>query len=651
MSVAFHVAQTGTRDTGTANLPITIPGGASVGDQLIVVIETPHTASLFTWTPPSGWTQDVGVQTSTCAVYVFHKAAVPADIGATLTFTSDSATRSVWTVRAYSGAELVSVLDPAAPATTTDAALHTSVTAPAITTGTAGVMSVEIFAVQSSTQNPAESVTWTPPAGYGNTQTVQTASTTNPNLHMLTVDELLGAAGTYGPDTATISLPHQSIAVHLGLKARTIDTPPVASAVANPSTQLGTFPVTLDATASYDPDNAGPLSYVWTQVDGDPQVIPDGDPNAIEPTYTFIAPNVTTSLTFRCAVTDAGGNTTISSPVNVSITPAGAWTPRVRDTLVTAVTNSTAAPSCSIPATVQLGDVMILYAASNNQGVSPVTAPAGWTLLGTVNSGAAQNVLMAWWKVATATDAKSTVTLTSTTAGRWVLTWRAFYDVDNTNPFDVAAVTYTGSNQTPTAGSLTSDLNAALSVVAFADAYAGGSSYDMAWTTPTNYTDAATGSTTNATLSNPYMAVYDRLLGLAGATGSIATSISVSRQWTAMHLILRPKTTNTPPTANAGSDQTVNPNATVILNGSGTDVDGQTLTFSWSQISGPSVTLTGNGNLVSFVAPALANAADLTFRLSVSDGIAQTTDDCVVHINPQNEWVVAGGSNQPGVLY
>ena len=50
---------------------------------------------------------------------------------------------------------------------------------------------------------------------------------------------------------------------------------------------------------------------------------------------------------------------------------------------------------------------------------------------------------------------------------------------------------------------------------------------------------------------------------------------------------------NQPPVANAGPDQTVTAGESVTLAGSGTDVDGTIVSYAWTQVSGPAVTLSG----------------------------------------------------------
>jgi len=81
--------------------------------------------------------------------------------------------------------------------------------------------------------------------------------------------------------------------------------------------------------------------------------------------------------------------------------------------------------------------------------------------------------------------------------------------------------------------------------------------------------------------------------------------------------------TNSPPVANAGQDQTVNELATVFLDGSSSvDPNGNPLTYQWTQIQGPVVTLSNpTSPSPSFVSPnGLSAAQTLVFQLTVYDG-------------------------------
>ncbi|WP_368528937.1 glycosyl hydrolase family 18 protein [Enterobacter cloacae] len=99
-----------------------------------------------------------------------------------------------------------------------------------------------------------------------------------------------------------------------------------------------------------------------------------------------------------------------------------------------------------------------------------------------------------------------------------------------------------------------------------------------------------------------------------------------------------PVVTNHAPVASA-ADQAVTGPATVTLDGSAsTDPDGDALTYKWTQISGPSVTLTNSTKAkASFSVGAVTSNQTLAFRLTVTDvkGLSSTADVQVVNKAPK----------------
>ena len=102
--------------------------------------------------------------------------------------------------------------------------------------------------------------------------------------------------------------------------------------------------------------------------------------------------------------------------------------------------------------------------------------------------------------------------------------------------------------------------------------------------------------------------------------------------------------TNSPPTADAGDDQTVEEGTSVSLDASDSDdPDDDSLSYSWSQTGGSSVTLTDASTATpSFTAPEVDADETLTFEVTVSDGEATDTDTVAVTVEnvpdePENE--------------
>jgi hypothetical protein len=108
------------------------------------------------------------------------------------------------------------------------------------------------------------------------------------------------------------------------------------------------------------------------------------------------------------------------------------------------------------------------------------------------------------------------------------------------------------------------------------------------------------------------------------------------------------KNINIAPVANAGSDQTVNENVKVTLNGSASsDPDGDTLTYLWTAPVG----ITLNSNNVPkpvFSSPEVKKDTTLIFKLVVNDGIVSSVADQVSVMVKQvnNQPTANAGNNQ-----
>jgi hypothetical protein len=112
-------------------------------------------------------------------------------------------------------------------------------------------------------------------------------------------------------------------------------------------------------------------------------------------------------------------------------------------------------------------------------------------------------------------------------------------------------------------------------------------------------------------------------------------------------------TTNRAPTANAGTEQSVDEQTNITLDGTGSsDPDGDNLTYTWTQTGGESVALAnGSTSQASFDAPdvGIGSSITLTFQLRVADpsGASNTSNtDVVVNGVSNSEPTVSAGADQ-----
>jgi hypothetical protein len=91
-------------------------------------------------------------------------------------------------------------------------------------------------------------------------------------------------------------------------------------------------------------------------------------------------------------------------------------------------------------------------------------------------------------------------------------------------------------------------------------------------------------------------------------------------------------TVNDPPVADAGADMTVVRKTTFTLRGTGNDVDGDPVTYAWTQVSGPAAVIRDPDQAETIV-EGLPRKTTLVFRLTVTDSSGVThTDDVTVTV-------------------
>ena len=192
-----------------------------------------------------------------------------------------------------------------------------AVTAGALGTTTPGPFAVAegataVATLAASETGTGETATWSIPAG--------TAGGADGEAFALTADgvlSLVAAKDFEAPDdadgdgtyevTVEVRAGAQTATADLAVALTDVNEAPVAKAAAAPGTVREGVEVTLDGSASTDPDADDTLGHAWTQAEGGPRVTLS-DAAAAQPTFTSPSDLAAqTELAFTLRVTDAAG--------------------------------------------------------------------------------------------------------------------------------------------------------------------------------------------------------------------------------------------------------------------------------------------------------------------------------------------------------
>jgi len=364
-----------------------------------------------------------------------------------------------------------------------------------------------------------------------------------------------------------------------------------------------------------DPDGDS-LTYSWTQVQG-PTLALSG---ATSSTPTFTAPDLTTEdhvdLVFRLIVNDG---LLSSGPSDVTI--------RVLNT-----NHPPVAMPAATPASAFEGNTVTLDGSGSTDPDNDTLTSYTWE-----QTGGTPVTL-------TPSGSNATFTAPSVSAMQGTITLDFQLTVSDGQLSDTKPISVTVShvNHAPIADAGTDHSVAEGNNFCGLD---GSGSYDpdgdtlsFAWT----QIDGPTVTLVGANTSGPCFDAPD--VGPGGAVLhfqlAVTDSYGLSNTNTAI-VAITVTYVNHPPTANAGGDQTADEGTTVHLSGSGTDPDGNTLTYTWTQLSGPPITLSDptDPNATFTAPPVDCGGAVVVMKLDVDDNYGLVAPDGIpdeVNINIGN---------------
>jgi hypothetical protein len=462
-----------------------------------------------------------------------------------------------------------------------------------------GRTSVTLSGSASDPESDAITYAWTQVEGPSVTlagTTTATPSFTSPDVKAETVlrFQLIASANglTSSPSTVTITV--------------RADRGPSASAGENRTVDGRTL-VTLSGSAS-DPES-DTLTYAWTQVEG-PSVTLTGATTA---TPSFTSPDVKSVAVLRFQLI-ATANGLASSPSTVTITVRADRSP-----------------------TVNAGMDQV------TEGNSPVS------LFGSASDPEDDTISYAWTVVEAPPGVSVTLTGATTATPTFtapdvamdsVVRFQLTVTANGLTASDIVAVTIR-PDRLPLVNAGADQMVDGRTLVSLSGSASDpdGGAITYAWTvvaTPPGVSislsnaNTATPSFTSPDVKSEAVLVFRLTITAGGktATDTVAITVRADRA----------------PTAQAGADQDVNARASVMLQGAGSDPEGDAVTYAWSQVSGTSVTLTGATTATpTFTAPDVRSTTTLVFQLTVTANGLSTTDEVSITVRKVNRRPVGQG--------
>lgn len=450
------------------------------------------------------------------------------------------------------------------------------------------------------------------------------------SLHVGTYHKPVTTGGTGTPSlTATGGAGSTNVggtAAFIRLRGVFTNVPPTANAGSDQSVTPGTL-VTLNGTGSSDTDGTI-ATYAWTQTSGTAVTLSSS--SVASPTFT---PATTGVRVFQLVVTDDDGAASSADSVTITVATPGAYVPPTgTGNVVSNSATSGATLSVNKPANLADDDTLILAAYKQAPGTT-FTTPSGFTAAYTAAAVGTRGLEVFAKRVTTASGEPSSYSITASDAtARWILMAFRLPGL-NATWLDAAPTSdaYSGSSSSSVADPSVTAVAAttlALAVNFTNNSTAIYQSFSLAgWTNLANATVTSGASTS-------VLDVEYKELTSGGATGvSTFAMTPAAASSGGFQLTLKlAGATNVAPTANAGPDQVVSPSVIVSLDGTGSsDPDGTISTYTWTQISGPAVTLSST-SIASPTFTAPSSAAALVFGLTVTDNSGATASQDTVSV-------------------